>query len=120
MSRLRVTVPKRFIHVEKVEGLGAELPAKVIPSGMLSTRTILRRKFGGAGEHQDAEDFGGTRHPPPSHRHASLQDPASPRRVEFSQRLAKRRKMRMKRARTAESNTPRKRWDGKPAIDAPK
>ena len=48
MSRLRVTVPKRFIHVEKVDGFGTEPSLKVIPSGMLSTRTILWRKFSGA------------------------------------------------------------------------
>ena len=49
MSRLRVTVPRRFIHVEKVDGFSTEPSPNVIPSGMLSTRMILWQKFGGAG-----------------------------------------------------------------------
>lgn len=49
MSRLWVTVPKRFIHVEKVDGFSTEPSLKFIPSGMLSTSTILWQKFGSAG-----------------------------------------------------------------------
>lgn len=124
MSRLCVTVPKRFIHVEKVDGFGTEPSLKVIPSGMLSTRTILWRKFGSTSTGDCSTRMprvSGECHPPisSSYRHVSPQDLASPpasllaslRTTELSRRL-KRKKMKMKRVRrTVESNAPREHWD---------